>query len=54
MLKQHPADEAIVDDKGQSKPFWSGKKLAPAVIAFDPSDDMHFLFVMACVLLMML
>ena len=44
LLYIFPAD--YKDKEGQ--PFWSGPKRAPSPIAFDPNDELHAHFVMAC------
>jgi len=44
LLATFPRDS--LDKHGQ--PYWSGPKRAPDPISFDPNDDLHLDFVIAC------
>lgn len=44
LLAVFPKDS--LDSHGQ--PFWSGPKRAPDFITFNPDDDMHLNFIVAC------
>lgn len=44
LLAVFPKD--CLDSHGQ--PFWSGPKRAPNFISFNPEDEMHISFILAC------